>query len=785
MSLKTNILSALFASTALVAMSPSLWADQAKKPVEDDAETQASEGQTSKSDDTIVVTGTRIRGARVVGEVTTLDRDAIVDAGQVDLGEALRSLPQNFSGGQNPGVGIGAGLINSNTNAASTANLRGLGPDATLTLLNGHRLPYDSAISGVDISAIPLAAIDRIEIVPDGASALYGSDAVAGVVNVILRRDFDGVETSGQLGASTSGGYFRQQADIVAGTGWDGGGFFVAYDYAHNSDIAASQRSYTASLYQPTSLYPSQRRHALTISAHHSLAPGIELSVDAHYSNRRSTQTGGTAAFRSFSDPEVESYSIAPSASFALGSRWRATLQGVFGRDRTRFRTTFTPQAGAASTTTGCLCNDVVSMEIGAEGPLFDLPGGAARLALGAGFRNNGLDYSRIQDGSPFITFDEEQRARFAYGELFLPFISAENGIGGVAELSLSAAVRYEDYKALDRLATPRIGLIYSPIKGLTFRGSWARSFKAPTLFQQYAPYQAILLPAAVFGAGSGAQTVFYTSGGNPDAQPERARSWTAGFELRPTSIPELTVSATWYDIRYRDRVTRPIAGSIGAAFRDPGYASLIDFSPSASALSDLIAGAQFGLENFAGAPYDFANVVAYLDNRNINVAVWAIEGIDARISWNQDFGADKSLAFEVAGSWIDRQQQLTAALPDIQLAGSVYNPPRYSGRATARFQSGGFSANLALNYIGALVDRRFAQAPRIDPSATLDLGLSYDILGGKRSRPGLLVSLTVQNVFDDEPQVIAMTEPTVTPYDSTNYSPIGRFIALGIRRAW
>src|SRR5690606_28842377 len=93
----------------------------------------------------IVVTGSRIRGAAVAGDVITLGQEAIIAAGQVDLGEAIRSLPQNFSGGQNPGVGSGGGLINNNINSGSHANLRGIGPDATLTLLNGHRLPYDSA----------------------------------------------------------------------------------------------------------------------------------------------------------------------------------------------------------------------------------------------------------------------------------------------------------------------------------------------------------------------------------------------------------------------------------------------------------------------------------------------------------------------------------------------------------------------------------------------------------------------------------------------------------------
>lgn len=234
----------------------------------------------SEDDSGIVVTGSRIRGAAIASDVVTLDQQAIVEAGQIDLGEAIRSLPQNFGGGQNPGVGSGAGLINNNINSTSGANLRGIGPDATLTLLNGHRLPYDSAFGSVDISAIPLAALDRIEVVPDGASALYGSDAVAGVVNVILRRDFEGVATSAQLGISTDGGYFRQQADIVGGTVWDNGGFLLAYDFARNTNIEARQRSYTNTLLPEATLYPSQRRHAVTFTAYQKLGTDLTFKID-------------------------------------------------------------------------------------------------------------------------------------------------------------------------------------------------------------------------------------------------------------------------------------------------------------------------------------------------------------------------------------------------------------------------------------------------------------------------------------------------------------------------
>src|SRR5690606_19798485 len=136
----------------------------------------------------VVVTGTRIRGGESASPVITIGIEDIREAGFTDLGQVIRSIPQNFSGGENPGVAAGAetgpaGIANRNVTGGSSLNLRGLGADATLTLLNGRRLAYGGYTQTVDIAAIPVEAVDRIEIVADGASAIYGSDAVAGVAN--------------------------------------------------------------------------------------------------------------------------------------------------------------------------------------------------------------------------------------------------------------------------------------------------------------------------------------------------------------------------------------------------------------------------------------------------------------------------------------------------------------------------------------------------------------------------------------------------------------------------
>ena len=112
-------------------------------------------------------------------------------SGELTLARVLRQLPQNVNGTNET---YGSELNGSNNvTGASTVNLRGLGSESTLILVDGRRVGYSGLLGGVtDISSIPLSMVDRIEILLDGASAVYGSDAVGGVVNIITRKDYSG-----------------------------------------------------------------------------------------------------------------------------------------------------------------------------------------------------------------------------------------------------------------------------------------------------------------------------------------------------------------------------------------------------------------------------------------------------------------------------------------------------------------------------------------------------------------------------------------------------------------
>src|SRR3546814_11032727 len=121
----------------------------------------------------------------------------------------------------------------------------------------------------------------------------------------------------------------------------------------------------------------------------------------------------------------------------------------------------------------------------------------------------------------------------------------------------LSAAVRYERYEGLADVASPQLGLVYRPIPSITIKGGWGKSFKAPTFYQRYKVYQAILLPASSLG-GAGAiasNPVLYLAGGNPDLEPERSSNWNVSVAYQPPSIPALKLETNYLHIRYRNRL--------------------------------------------------------------------------------------------------------------------------------------------------------------------------------------------------------------------------------------
>ena len=216
-------------------------------------------GQESASpDDTIriEVTGSNIRQTDVETAlpVQVLTREDIERGGSTTVAELMSKLSANILS-FNDQLSIGSQLLPLARPGQSTVNLRGIGDGSTLVLIDGRRVANYAFDGGaVDVNSIPVAAIDRVEVLKDGASAIYGTDAIGGVVNFILRKDYSGVEMSGYGAATGQGGGDQQQATIAAGFGdlsKDRFNVFATLSYQKDGALSAASRDFTRTGYRP------------------------------------------------------------------------------------------------------------------------------------------------------------------------------------------------------------------------------------------------------------------------------------------------------------------------------------------------------------------------------------------------------------------------------------------------------------------------------------------------------------------------------------------------------
>lgn len=734
--------------------------------------------------DIVQVTGTRIRGGTTASPVITIGSEQIRQEGFTDLGQVIRSVPQNFNGGQNPGVtGAASGIGNQNLTGGSALNLRGLGADASLTLLDGRRLAYDGFTQAVDISAIPVEAIERLEIVPDGASAIYGSDAVGGVANVILKRDFDGIALGARYGGATDGGLTTREYTATAGTIWASGGLIATFQDTDADPIYANQRSYTRYLFDPYTIYEGNDSRSGLFSVHQSVGDVAELRLDVLRTERDMMRYSASQADSYYRyRPNTSILLLSPSIEFFLGGGWSITFGGTRGEDEYRSHRYLVSTAESSLTDETCYCNKSRSWEIGAEGPLFAIGGGDVRLAVGAGTRKNEfLVVSRISESA----YGGDERTRFAYAELNLPLVSPSSGISGVHRLVFSAAMRGEDYDSFGRVTTPKFGAIYDPTADVTFKASWGKSFKAPTLLQRYENKIAYLWSATAVGANDvpADVTALMSYGGNAsDLRPERARTWTVSVALHPEALPGFDAELTWFDIDYTDRVVQPV--NYQQALSNPTYAEFVDRSPTRKEIQDLLAVYDNAFYNLSGVAYDPDKVVAIIRDQYVNAERQLIKGLDLSGSYLFDLGRGE-LTVRGSTSWLDSVQRTGPGQPEQALAGTAANPASLNGRIGAVWTSGGFSASGFVNYTGGVTNRLATGAEKTASFTTLDATINYDVGEYAGAFSGLTFGLSVQNLLNRAPPLYTAVAATYVPYDSTNYSAIGRFVSFSVSKHW
>ncbi|RYZ57484.1 MAG: hypothetical protein EOP07_09765 [Proteobacteria bacterium] len=207
-------------------------------PAPPSPESATTAAPASAKTEIISVTGSRIKrkDLDVASPLTIVGREEIANSGLQTVTDVVKQLPSAV------GNSVTTNTTNGGGGGSGNIALRGLDSSSTLVLVNGRRLPNDANGQSPDLNSIPIAAIERIEVLQDGASAIYGSDAIAGVINIITRTNFDGVNFNVYMGRASRGDLETKNYDLVYGTSNDKGGLVLGLNYYTQGNIAARHR---------------------------------------------------------------------------------------------------------------------------------------------------------------------------------------------------------------------------------------------------------------------------------------------------------------------------------------------------------------------------------------------------------------------------------------------------------------------------------------------------------------------------------------------------------------
>ncbi len=859
----------------------------------------------------LLVVGTRIRGAAPTGaNVTTVTREAIEKSGYATTQQVLAALPQNFGGGANEGT-VGFSVRN-NTNAnfgfGSSINLRGLGTTSTLTLVDGNRVALGGG-SGtfVDLTLVPASFIERIEVLADGASAIYGSDAVAGVVDVRLRRSFRGAESSLRLGDAR--GFGELQASQLVGFEWSGGALAAAYEFYRRGNVPAAGRpfatedlrafggpDYRRNYANPgtiiaadgsvfaiptgqdgrdlepsdlvagrgnlrdgrlgTDVSPKLSRHGLAISAEQDIGKRFQVRLNGFFADRHSVQRTfpdnygnvvvpttnpfyvdpiGTGepitvnyAFTEDLGPQTLSADVtAWSGIAALEGRfgaWRAALGATYGVQTERQRTTNIPNyfklaealADPDPATAYNVFGDgphtpaatidavrgfyeqtgrsrIWTASARADGPLVSLPAGAVRAALGAEFRrehyaytSQDFEFTPVPVDAGTSGFPLGRSIAAVFGELLVPLAEADLGTRGIGSLTVSLAGRLEHYSDFGATANPKLGTTWTPLPGLTLRGTYGTSFRAPSFIDlRTGRGTSLVIPLPLPDPAAPGGSVFGIAlfGGSPGVGPERARSWTFGLDLAPPAVPGFRLAATYFDIAYRDRIAALGADYLTFLADRQRYGAVITDAPSPALVTRLYAD-----ENFTN-PFGIAAdaIAVVVDGRTRNLSRVHQRGLDFDAGYRFELTRG-SAEIGVAGAYLFAiDQRVTASAPAVDVVSTIGNPPALRLRARAAATIGASSLAAFLNHSGGYRNDAVTPVEQVKAFTTLDaqFGWSFDErkVGPLR---GLRAALSVINLLDTRPPYVNnRTVFSAAGFDPEQASAFGRIVALQVTKTW
>ena len=529
---------------------------------------------------TVVVTGTRDTRRSADESLSPIDVISAKDlqrTGQTDLRDALVKLLPSVNRLAQAGDAA---------NLTSALTLRGLSPNHVLLLINGKRRHTSANISAdpgaqqgatpVDLDLIPVSAVDHIEVLRDGAAAQYGSDAIAGVINVILKSSAQGGNVSVNSGKYYQGDGFTlgAAADIGLPLGEEGFVHLSAETKRHAHSVRSGPDERTGTYVNRTLGDPESRRESVGVNAGYALGSTAELYAfgsAAHRSgasvqNYRLPNRLPQLYPNGFSPVETSNEQDGSLTAGARGEQlagWRWDLSGSYGVDNVKIgmrdsantdlyaATGATPTsfhlASYKNTQWGVNLDVVRPFEIGLPAPLSVALGSEYRretYAVGAGDAASSFGSgSQALPGLSAVSAGSHSRTiSAAYADL-----SSKLSRRWEAEL----AGRYEHYSDAGSSSNAKLSARYQASERVALRGTASTGFRAPSLAQEY--YTSLAVSPTTAGGQLAVNSAAARSLGARPLKPEKSRSINLGIVAQPWDKFNLTVDA--YRIEIRDRI--------------------------------------------------------------------------------------------------------------------------------------------------------------------------------------------------------------------------------------
>jgi len=867
-------------------------------------DTDASNATAALLLEEIVVTGTLLRGIAPVGAQTfVFDAEEMAATGRATTSQILSQLPQGGEFSREPAVRGESGAAIS----INRPSLRNLGNEAasassTLLLHNGHRLPgMGITQTGPDLDAIPSGAIERIEIVPDGGSAIYGSDAIGGVVNLITRKSFDGVSISARQGFADN--YSPFDTSIIAGRDWDKISAFIAYDYVKTDKIFGRDRDWyngldwrastalgypvgndlacspgtvqvgginyalpdlttdplnlgnRCDLNQAVTIHPSQERHSVFGQVTVDNGGPASYSVSAFYTDRENISDAGplrnsgsftVASSSPFYRPvmpgdtsnqgvffnlapitgnstdqtnTLETYGITPSVKVDLHGDWQLNAFANYGKSEAEFRSdslnvapintaiaagTFNPYEPTATINTETLKaardwvnyswgeNEMYNARVVVDGPVFSLPGGDVRIALGGEYLHEkfslvsrrGVTAAGI---SSLPVAGAKRRSESFFGEVNIPIIGEDNR-GIVHSLSLTVAGRYDDYSDFGETSNPQYSITFEPVKWMKLRAKYGESFQAPSLNDiagatvssaNFLPFVPDFFADPDVPALPGQSMIFFGGTIEP-LSPQTAKTYSYGIDMDVPFVEDLSLGATYYNIEFKGLVDSAPLGT-GNLFYDNFQGQYRIYPQGLEAMQEYLNFVRSTVDNPQGLPTSAENIYVIIDQRRQNLAGVSTDGIDFYLRYQRDTDVGR-IFFNFNGNYIlnfERQLSDTAPFVEIKTGKEV---ARLRATTTLGIEVGNLLGQVTWNYteghpVDDIVYGQGLVQSSVDAFNVYNLFFKYEVPGRSSMLEDLSLTLNVDNLFDEDPPLFRGAQGVA------NGSTLGRVVRFGVSK--